>query len=81
MKREKELEFQYKPRLISKPYREGIELDDVPVQERLYSKATEYEMKKEEMRRNQIDSNCTFKPKLAKMTDQILISRSIFSHN
>lgn len=57
MKREKDEEFRYKPKLISKPYREGTEIENIPVQERLYNKATEYELKKEEMRRNQVDSN------------------------
>ena len=81
MKKELQAEYQYRPTLISKPYREGIGDENVPVQDRLFNKANEYEMKKEEMRRNQVDSNWTFRPKLAKMTDQILITRSIFSHN
>ena len=78
---EKESEYNYMPNLISKRYNDPSLDSRSPVQERLYNKAMEIEMKKEEMRRNQVDANWTFKPKLAKMTDQILVSRSIFGHH
>lgn len=78
---QKENEFQYMPNLISKQYNSHASEFSTPVQDRLYKNAMEIELKKEKLRRNQTDENCTFKPQLAKMTDQILLSRSIFSHN
>ncbi|CAI2358799.1 unnamed protein product [Moneuplotes crassus] len=72
-------EHQYHPRLISNQHYTSKQPS--PVADRLYNKASEYEMKKERLRRDQVDQECTFKPKLAKMTDQILISKSIFSHH
>jgi hypothetical protein len=79
--KQKENEFHYMPNLISKQYNMFASEFSTPVQDRLYNKAMEIEMKKEKMRRDQIDENWTFKPQLAKMTDQILLSKSIFSHN
>lgn len=51
---EKENEFQYRPQLVSKPYKDK---SSERVQDRLYNRATEYEMRKEELRRNQVDAD------------------------
>lgn len=49
--------FNFKPNLISRPYRDGLDHNAQPFQERLYNHASEYEMKKEELRRNKTDNN------------------------
>lgn len=72
--------YDFKPKLISKPYRDGLDHSPEPFSDRLYNKAAEYELKKEELRRNKVDEDCTFKPQLAKMTNQILLSRGIFNN-
>jgi len=76
-----ENEFQYAPNLVSRQYQSHSIEKLEPFQDRLYNNAMEVEMKKERLRREQVNDNCTFKPKLAKMTDQILISKSMFANS